>query len=578
MGEIIVGIDLGTTNSEVAVVREGRVEMIPVSAEGPILPSVVGVGPGGELLVGAEAKNQAILYPERTVRSIKRRMGESGKVSLGEKDYSPQEISAMILARLKQVAESHLGQPVGKAVITVPAFFSDAQRQATREAGEIAGLEVVRILNEPTAAALAYEKRVEFARKVVVYDLGGGTFDVSVANIENGVVEILSSHGNNHLGGDDFDRRIQQRLESRVRESWGVDLSENRVALARLQRASEEVKRALSDRPFGTVSEEFLFEKDGLPVHLTLEISREEYEEMISDYIEETISCVRVALSNAGVSASEIDEILLVGGSTRTPLVARRLEEEFGRQPRSEVHPDLCVAMGAAIQAARIAGLESGQVLVDVTPYTFGTSALAESEDGELSPYVYVPLIRKNTPIPVTKSEVFYTLLDNQDAADVFIYQGENSDVRQNIEIGNFLLDGLSNRPRGNEIVLLFSLDADGILQISAREKATGLERTLTIDRQVERFGQEDLDRSRERVAALLGDDPELPQLSSDKAPRTADLRARAEALLPELSGEDKEDLSARVADLLAAVEDGTEEEFVAAVEAIEDLLFYLES
>lgn len=578
MGEIIVGIDLGTTNSEVAVVREGRVEMIPVSAEGPILPSVVGVGPAGELLVGAEAKNQAILYPERTVRSIKRRMGESGKVLLGEKEYSPQEISAMILARLKQVAESHLGQPVGKAVITVPAFFSDAQRQATREAGEIAGLEVVRILNEPTAAALAYEKRVEFARKVIVYDLGGGTFDVSVANIENGVVEILSSHGNNHLGGDDFDRRIQQRLESRVREGWGVDLSENRVALARLQRASEEVKRLLSDRPFGTVSEEFLFEKDGLPVHLALEISREEYEEMISDYIEETISCVRVALSNAGVAASGIDEILLVGGSTRTPLVARRLEEEFGRQPRFEVHPDLCVAMGAAIQAARIAGLESGQVLVDVTPYTFGTSALAELEDGELSPFAYVPLIRKNTPIPVTKSEVFYTLLDNQDAVDVFVYQGENPDVRQNIEIGNFQLDGLANRPRGNEIVLLFSLDTDGILQISAREKATGLERTLTIDRQVERFGQEDLDRSRERVAALLGDDPEIPQSSSGKAPRAADLRARAEALLPELSGEDREDLSARIADLLAALEDGTEEEFAAAVEAIEDLLFYLES
>jgi len=258
--------------------------------------------------------------------------------------------------------------------------------------------------------------------------------------------------------------------------------------------------------------------------------------------------------------------------------VARRLEEEFGRQPRFEVHPDLCVAMGAAIQAARIAGLESGQVLVDVTPYTFGTSALAELEDGELSPFAYVPLIRKNTPIPVTKSEVFYTLLDNQDAVDVFVYQGENPDVRQNIEIGNFQLDGLANRPRGNEIVLLFSLDTDGILQISAREKATGLERTLTIDRQVERFGQEDLDRSRERVAALLGDDPEIPQSSSGKAPRAADLRARAEALLPELSGEDREDLSARIADLLAALEDGTEEEFAAAVEAIEDLLFYLES
>ena len=577
MNDIIVGIDLGTTNSEIAVVREGRVEMIPVSADGPILPSVVGIGPAGDLLVGAEAKNQAILFPEKTVQSIKRRMGENGTVPLGEKHYSPQEISAMILSRLRQAAESHLNAPVRKAVITVPAFFSDAQRQATREAGEIAGLEVVRILNEPTAAALAYEKRAEYARKVVVYDLGGGTFDVSVANIENGVVEILASHGNNHLGGDDFDRKILLHLEAHIRSTHGVDLSENKVVQSRLRRAAEEVKRQLSDRPFGTVSEEFLFEKDGLPVHLTLEISRREYEEMIADYIEETIVAVRVALSNAALTASNIDEILLVGGSTRTPLVSRRLQEAFGREPRFEVHPDLCVAMGAAIQAARIAGDEAGQILVDVTPYAFGISVMGEDKDGILSPYVYSPIIRKNTPIPVTKSEVFLTMEEGQEMAEINVYQGENPDVRQNIKIGSFMLEGLSNREDQNEIVVSFSLDTDGILQISAREKATGLERSLTIERAVARAGSDELERSRERVAALLGDEKE-EKSSPGARGGEPDLIVRAQALLPSLSGEDREDLENRVGELEAALERGDPGSIGEAAEALEDLLFFLES
>ena len=577
MNDIIVGIDLGTTNSEIAVVREGRVEMIPVSADGPILPSVVGIGPAGDLLVGAEAKNQAILFPEKTVQSIKRRMGENGTVPLGEKHYSPQEISAMILSRLRQAAESHLNASVRKAVITVPAFFSDAQRQATREAGEIAGLEVVRILNEPTAAALAYEKRAEYARKVVVYDLGGGTFDVSVANIENGVVEILASHGNNHLGGDDFDRKILLHLEAHIRSTHGVDLSENKVVQSRLRRAAEEVKRQLSDRPFGTVSEEFLFEKDGLPVHLTLEISRREYEEMIADYIEETIVAVRVALSNAALTASNIDEILLVGGSTRTPLVSRRLQETFGREPRFEVHPDLCVAMGAAIQAARIAGDEAGQILVDVTPYAFGISVMGEDKDGILSPYVYSPLIHKNTPIPVTKSEVFLTMEEGQEMAEINVYQGENPDVRQNIKIGSFMLEGLSDREDQNEIVVSFSLDTDGILQISAREKATGLERSLTIERAVARAGSDELERSRERVAALLGDEKE-EKFSPGGRGGEPDLIVRAQALLPFLSAEDREDLENRIGELEAALERGDPGSIGEAAEALEDLLFFLES
>jgi molecular chaperone DnaK (HSP70) len=572
MKDVIVGIDLGTTNSEVAVVREGRVEMIPVSPEGPILPSVVGIAPGGDLLVGVEAKNQATLYPERTILSVKRRMGEIGKIPLGEREFTPPEISALILGRLKQAAESYLGQSVSKAVITVPAFFSDAQRQATREAGEIAGLEVVRILNEPTAAALAYEKRVGEARKVVVYDLGGGTFDVSVVNIERGVVEVMASHGNNFLGGDDFDRKIQLHLLDHIKTTWGADLSGDRGVLSRLRRASEEVKRLLSDRPFGTVSEEFLFERDGLPVHLTLELSRQDYETMISDYIEETINAVRVALSNASLPASAIDEILLVGGSTRTPLVWRRLEEEFGREPRVELNPDLCVAMGAAIQASRLAGEEVGQVLVDVTPRSFGISAMG-NRDGDLG-MIFVPLIRRNTPIPVTKSEAFLPFHDGQKAVQIEVLQGESLYPEENAPLGSVMLEGLADRAH-NDIVVNFSLDADGILQISAREKATGLERSLVIERAVARAGEEELERSRNRVAELLGDEGIPGEALPKKGEREAELLSRARDLLAKLEGADREDLAERIGEV-EAVREGSEAELSAACDALEDLIFFL--
>jgi len=583
MTEVIVGIDLGTTNSEVAVVRDGSVEVIPVAGDVRILPSVVGIADDGTLLVGEAAKNQYVLHPERTVRSIKRRMGEATRVAMGDKHYAPQEISAMILRRLKSLAEAHLGHGVSKAVITVPAFFSDAQRQATREAGQIAGLDVVRIINEPTAAALAYESRHKGARRALVYDLGGGTFDVSVVNLESDVVEVLASHGNNQLGGDDFDRKIVDLALDHLKQTHGVDAGQFPAVMARLQRAAEAAKIALSDRPYATLAEEYLFERDGVPVHLSLEVSRHDYEAMIEPYIDETLDAVHVALSGARLTVSDIDEILLVGGATRTPLVGRRLEQELGLQPRGEVDPELCVAMGAAIQAALIAGAQTHTVLIDVTPYTFGTGALGELE-GQTYPYCFVPLIRKNTPIPVSKSEVFYTVFDGQDKVDVTVYQGEDLDALNNIEIGRFTVEGLRAAPAGNPVVLDFALDLNGILNVTAREKQTGLERSLTIDNAFARFEQDKLDEARERVQALFGEDQrsEAPEGQSSRDSRRLRVEAhalveKAERLLEKAGAEDAEDL----VNAIESIKDSLESEdapLQAAMNSLADLLYYLES
>jgi len=587
--ETIVGIDLGTTNSEIAVVRNGRVEVIPVAGTVRILPSVVGIGDDGALLVGEAARNQYAVHPQRTVRSIKRRMGEDTRVTMGDKDYAPQEISAMILRRLKDIAQAHLGCDVNKAVITVPAFFSDAQRQATREAGQIAGLEVMRIINEPTAAALAYESRHQGARKALVYDLGGGTFDVSVVNLEGDVVEVLASHGNNQLGGDDFDRKLVDFALAHLKQAHGIDASSSPAVMARLQRAAEAAKIALSDQPFATLAEEFLLEHEGVPLHLALEVSREQYEAMIEPYIAETLDAVHVALSGAALAVADIDEILLVGGATRTPLVARRLEEELGRQPRAEVDPDLCVAMGAAIQAALIAGTQTHTVLVDITPYTFGTSTLGELE-GESYEYCFVPLIRKNTPIPVSKSDVFFTVFDGQHTVDVNVYQGEDPDALNNIAIGSFKIEGLSDVAAGNPIVLGLSLDLNGILEVTAREKRSGLQRSITIGNAIARFGQDKLDQARSRVQALFGEESGTagPALvgGAQAEPSGAEARRlgvearalveKAERLLDKVGSQDAEDL----VDATEAVKDalaGDESALKAAMDTLADLLYYLE-
>ena len=341
MMDTIVGIDLGTTNSEIAIYQDGRPLVLADERGQVVLPSVVGLSETGELLVGDEARNQFMLYPERTVRSIKRRMGTEARVRLGERDYAPQEISAMILSRLKAMAQLRLGGPVRRAVITVPAYFSDAQRQATREAGEIAGLEVMRIINEPTAAALVYEAAQHQGKRILVYDLGGGTFDVSVVRIEGGVVEVISSHGNNQLGGDDFDEKIVAHVLEHLKLKHGVSVSDQPQAMARILRSAETAKKHLSDHPFARIEEEYLAVKDGRPVNLSLELSRDEYEQMIMPFIEETLGAIHVALGSAGLTSSQVDEILLVGGATRTPLIRRRLIEAFGRTPRGEVDPDL---------------------------------------------------------------------------------------------------------------------------------------------------------------------------------------------------------------------------------------------
>ncbi len=588
MSEVIVGIDLGTTNSEVAIVREGRVEVIPVASAGVrILPSVVGLADDGSLLVGEAARNQYALHPERSVRSIKRRMGEYTAVQMAGNDYSPQEISAMILRRLRDIAELHIGEPIGKAVITVPAYFSDAQRQATREAGEIAGLEVVRIINEPTAAALAYERDHSRARKALVYDLGGGTFDVSVVNLESDVVEVLASHGNNHLGGDDFDQKLISFAIDHLQAQHGVDIRPNAQAMARLQHAAEAAKITLSDEPYASLAEEYLLEKDGVPIHLSLEISRNHYEEMIEPYVAETIEAVHVALSGAGLTVADVDEILLVGGATRTPLVQRRLESDLGMQPRVEVDPDLCVAMGAAIQAAVIAGAQVQAVLVDVTPYTFGTSALA-FVNGEMYPYCYVPLIRKNTPIPVSKSEGFCTVFDGQSKVEINVYQGEDPDALNNIEIGRFTIEGLRDAPAGNPLITTFSLDVNGILQVTAREKNTGLAHSITIDNAISRFTGDKLAEARQRIDGLFGDQKGADGRSAAGAASAVDdgrrlrveaaaLIEKAERLLARAGSEDAEDLVNGIEALRDQL-NGTDADLKTAMDALADLLYYLDA
>jgi len=544
-----------------------------------ILPSVVGLTETGELLVGEEARNQFLLYPERTVRSIKRRMGSDAKVQLGEREYKPQEISAIILSRLKEIAQARLGRPIRKAVITVPAYFSDTQRQATREAGEIAGLEVARIINEPTAAALVYEAAQHQGKRILVYDLGGGTFDVSVVRIEQGVVEVISSHGNNHLGGDDFDHKIVEHVLEHLKLKHGVDVADRPQAMARILRSAEDAKKQLSDHPYARIAEEYLAEHSGQPVNLDLELSREEYEDMIAPFIEETLGAIHIALESAGLTSSQVDEILLVGGATRTPLIRRRLVEAFGTQPRGEVDPDLCVAMGAAIQGAAMTGTEVSAVLVDVTPYTFGTSALGEL-NGELYPYHYVPIIPKNTPIPARMSEVFFTVLDEQTDVDVRIYQGENNDALENIKIGEFRVSGLSREPAGNPVIVDLALDRNGILQVSAREKKTGLERRITIDNATSRYDREQLDEARQRIGALFGDQEQAASVGSGAATDSAvdALLARASAKLDETGEEDRTE----IIDLIEAIRDARSSGDSAALEdarsQLQDLLFYLET
>ena len=593
MADIIVGIDLGTTNSEVAALVNGKVEVLAADGE-EIMPSYVGLSPEGQLLVGTPARNQYILYPERTVKSIKRLMGSDQRVVLGEQTYSPAEISALILRALKTRAEAALGAPVTRAVITVPAYFSDAQRQATRDAGEIAGLEVVRILNEPTAAALAYGADRQEDRTVLVYDLGGGTFDVSLVQVHGEITEVLASHGNTHLGGDDFDQLLLDFVHERFRAAGGPDLRADRRAMSRLLHAVEEAKKRLSFEPYAQLREEHLAERAGVPVHLDLEVSREEYEDLIRHLIEGTLDSVHQALADAGKRPDQVDDILLVGGATRTPLISRLLEEKTGLVPRQDLHPDLCVALGAGVLAARLAGHEVDRVLVDISPYSFGPSHLG-FRHGVPYEHCYHPIIARNTPLPVSRTDSYFTIVDNQEAWRVSIYQGDDPDALNNILVGQFLIEGLSRVPAGNEILCRMDLDLDGILRVTATEKRTGLAKHITIEGATTALSEDEIAQARRRTAELFGDEDE-DDLDADDAVvegeftdagdgrdhrvRISEARAlleRSRRLLDKMTAEDREEAIALHEQLEAAMGAQDWDQLREASTDLADLLFYVE-
>ncbi|MCP3890071.1 MAG: Hsp70 family protein [Desulfobulbaceae bacterium] len=588
MTEKILGIDLGTTNSEVALYENGTMTIIE-GPDGKMLPSYVGLDDSDNLLVGGPAMNQFVLYPEKTIKSIKRLMGQTSPVPLGESSYLPQEISAMILRHLKNIAETSLGYPVHKAVITVPAFFSDSQRQATREAGQMAGLEVVKIINEPTAATLVYESNHKGAKRVLVYDLGGGTFDVSVVELQDDVIEVIASHGNNNLGGDDFDALIEKLLMTQIEEDGFSDIS--RQAQARIRRAAENAKKQLSNQPFALIEEEYLSERDGIPYNLSVELARHEYEEMITPLLDETLDSVHLVLKDAGLTSSGIDEILLVGGSTRTPLLQQRLEKVFGKAPRFELDPDLCVAAGAALQAAMISGEEIRAVLVDVTPYTFGTSAIGEI-DGEFSLNMFVPVIKKNSPIPVTRSELFYTAADFQHTVEIKVYQGEAKNALENIEVGSFLVEGLSELPSKNEIIAKFSLDSNGILQVSAIEKVTGLEKSITIDNVITDENRDSLDQARDKIRQLFGEeeqenytaesietgDSTSKNVGNSRKVQAEALIDKARSLFDTAGDDDREDMIDLIENIDQALVDDNENLLLELMEELSEIIFYMES
>ena len=548
----VIGIDLGTTNSCVAVI-EGGEPVVIANAEGArTTPSVVGFGKNGERMVGQVAKRQAITNPDRTVSSIKRQMGSDYKVTIDGKKYTPQEISAMILQKLKTDAEAYLGEKVSEAVITVPAYFTDAQRQATKDAGHIAGLEVKRIINEPTAAALAYGIDKEDDQKVMVYDLGGGTFDVSIIEMGDGVQEVLATAGNNHLGGDDFDQRVMNWIIDEFKKSNGIDLRGDKMAMQRLKEAAEKAKIELSGVTSSDINLPYITVDATGPKHLELTLTRAKFNELTADLVESTMGPVRQAMSDSGLSTSEIDKVLMVGGSSRIPAVQEEIKTFIGKEPFKGINPDECVAIGAALQAGVMGGEVKGLLLLDVTPLSLGIETMGG---------INTKIIDRNTTIPVKKSQIFSTAVDNQPSVEVHVLQGEREFAKDNKTLGVFHLDGIMPARRGvPQIEVTFDIDANGIVHVSAKDLGTNKEQSISITsstnmskddiekavHEAEQFAQEDKQR-REEVDTRNNADQMVYQCEKllseegdkfDQADKDA-LNAEIEGLKEALKGQD---------------------------------------
>lgn len=574
--ESILGIDLGTTNSEVAIIKNGKPEIITIDGE-KLMPSCVALDKNNKLIVGRVAKNQMAVNAASTVMSIKRKMGSNEKISLGDKSFSPEEISSFILKKLAQSARKHIGHNVTKAVITVPAYFDNTQRKATKNAGTLAGLDVVRIINEPTAAALAYEHNHEENRNILVYDLGGGTFDVSVVVVENGVVEVKASHGDTSLGGDDFDNLLIDHIANNFIEKHSIDLREDLTSKYRLWAAVEKAKRELSNSPIVKINEEFI----SGDLHLSMEISQDLFNNLISNLIEKTMNCVHKTLKDSQFLPGAIDTIILAGGSTRSPIIAKKIQEIFRKSPVQAINPDLIVTLGAAIQGGVIAGCETHSVLVDITPYSFGTSAAGEIR-GDFIYNKYIPILNRNTPIPVEKSDIFTTMVDEQQSVDVRVFQGEKPIADENTLIGDFLIENLSDVPAGNRIQLKLKLDLNGILDVTAEELDTGLTKTVRMETsgETELFDINKAMKNISDVAIETIDDTDEyfdTTENNETLTKAKSLRKRAESLINSLDKVDANEINDLLNLSRSFISSNDMTKLDEINESLSDMLFYLE-